>query len=281
MHDWFMIITLTTDFGYKDYFVGSMKGVILGINPHAQVIDISHEVEPYNVTAAAYLIKASYLYFPKGTIHVVVVDPGVGSTRRSILVEKNGSYFVGPDNGVFSYIYQEAQKIRIVHLTSQEYFLNPTTQRVPGPTFQGRDIFAPVAAWLSKGIDPLKLGEQIQDPVKLPLAEPRWVNNGTLEGRIIYIDRFGNLITNITRTYFSAVSPPEADQGPITSGKVILKGKILALKGFYAEGKPGEPCVLMNSCGHLEVFINLGNAQQQFEASVGDSIMVRVKRSNA
>jgi S-adenosylmethionine hydrolase len=275
------IITLTTDFGYKDYFVGSMKGVVLRINPHAQVIDISHEVEPYNVAAAAYLVKASYPYFPEGTIHVVVVDPGVGSTRRPILVEGDGSYFVGPDNGVFTYIYQEVKRVRIIHLTSQEYFFIPAWQKALGSTFHGRDIFAPVAAWLSKGIDPLKFGEEIREPVKLSLAEPRWVEDGTLEGRIIYIDRFGNLITNITRTHYPAANVPpkadETDQWPVTSVKVILKGKVLALKHFYAEGKPGEPCALMNSCGHLEVFINLGNAQQQFQASVGDPVMARVK----
>ncbi|MCI0529812.1 MAG: SAM-dependent chlorinase/fluorinase, partial [Nitrospira sp.] len=193
---WFMIITLTTDFGYRDYFVGSMKGIILGINPQAQVVDISHEVEPYSVDPAAYLIKSSYLYFPQGTIHVVVVDPEVGSTRRPILVEADHNFYVGPDNGVFSYIYGEAKKLRIIHITSEEYVLKPSRQMMLGPTFHGRDVFAPVAAWLSKGISPIKFGQEIQDPIRLSLVEPRSGEKGILEGKVIYIDRFGNLVSN-------------------------------------------------------------------------------------
>jgi S-adenosylmethionine hydrolase len=267
------VITLTTDFGNKDYFVASMKGVILSIHPRSQIVDLSHEVDPYNVAAAAYLLKSSYRYFPEGTVHVVVVDPGVGSTRRPILVHGDSNYFVGPDNGVFSYIYREVKSIRIVHLTSQEYFLSPAQQQaLPSTTFHGRDIFAPVSAWLVKGIDPLKLGQEIRDPVKLPLAEPGWIDDKTLEGRIVYIDRFGNLITNITRTHL-----PVANDQTKEVFRIILKGKTIAFKGFYAAGKPGESCALMNSCGHLEVFINLGDARQQLGVLVGELIRVEVK----
>lgn len=271
-----MIITLTTDFGYKDYFVGSMKGVILSINPEARLVDISHEVEPQNVESAAYLIKSSYPYFPDGTIHVVVVDPGVGSSRRPILVEGESGTFVGPDNGVFCYIYPQLKRLRIFHLTCKDYFYKPamTASGEVGSTFDGRDIFAPVAAWLSKGVDPVNLGKEIQNPLKLPLAEPRQVESASgarmLEGRIIYIDRFGNLISNITRDHFVVLN-----QSPYEGTfQVALKGKILGLKRFYAEGTRGEPCALVNSCGHLEVFIYLGNAQQQLKASVGDSVLL-------
>ncbi len=271
------IITLTTDFGYQDYFVGSMKGVILGINPHAQVVDISHEVDPYSVETAAYLIKSSYPYFPQGTIHVVVVDPEVGGTRRPILVEGDGNYFVGPDNGVFSTIYEETKKLKIIHLTSEEYILKPSRQMLLGPTFHGRDIFAPVAAWLSKGVSPAKLGQEIHDPFMMPLAEPRSDEEGILEGKIIYVDRFGNLISNMTRSHFSLLSKSPGD----AEFQVHLKSQKLSLKRYYAEGSREEPCALINSCGHVEIFIYLGNAQQQLQASVGDPVLLtRAEKAN-
>jgi len=271
------IITLTTDFGYKDYFVGSMKGVILGINPEARIVDISHEVDPQNVDAAAYLIKSSHHYFPAGTIHVVVVDPGVGSPRNPILVVGKRDFFVGPDNGVFSYIYSEIDSLRIIHITSKEYFFKDTWRMGEtysgelGSTFHGRDIFASVAAWLSKGVDPAKLGEEIQNPVRLPLAEPRPITSASgkraMEGRVIYIDRFGNLITNITRFHLQVLSPSR-------TFRINLKGRTFEIKRFYAEGNRGEPFALVNSCGHLEVFIYLGNAHKKLEVSIGNPILL-------
>ena len=280
------IITLTSDFGYRDYFVGSMKGVILGINPEARIVDISHEVDPQNVDAAAYLIKSSHHYFPAGTIHVVVVDPGVGSPRNPILVVGKRDFFVGPDNGVFSYIYSEIDSLRIIHITSKEYFFNPpeadtwrtgeTHSGELGSTFHGRDIFASVAAWLSKGVDPAKLGEEIQNPVRLPLAEPRPITSASgkraMEGRVIYVDRFGNLISNITRAHFEWLTP-SAEEGNF---QICLKGRTLEIKRFYAEGNRGEPFALVNSCGHLEVFIYLGNAHKKLEVSIGDPILLTI-----
>jgi S-adenosylmethionine hydrolase len=265
-----MVITLTTDFGYRDYFVGSMKGIILGINPQCQIVDISHEVEPYSVETAAYLIKSSYLYFPPGTIHVVVVDPEVGGTRRPILVEADQNYYVGPDNGVFSYIYEETKKIRVIHVTAEEYILKPNREAMLGQTFHGRDVFAPVGAWLSKGISPVKFGQEILDPIRLPLAEPRSGDEGILEGKIIYVDRFGNLISNITRSHFSLCNTPPGE----VEFQVLLKGQRLLLKRYYAEGNRQEPCALINSCGHLEIFVYLGNAKQQLRASIGDPVLL-------
>jgi S-adenosylmethionine hydrolase len=174
---------------------------------------------------------------------------------------------VGPDNGVFSYIYGEAKKLRIIHITSEEYVLKPSRQTMMGPTFHGRDIFAPVAAWLSKGISPVKFGQEIQDPIRLPLAEPRSGEDGILEGKVIYVDRFGNLISNITRSHLS-LSPAE------NKYQIYLKGKKLPLKRYYAEGDRQEPCALINSCGHLEIFVYLGNAQQQLQVSVGDPVLL-------
>lgn len=261
------IITLTTDFGYKDYFVGSVKGVILGINPEVILVDITHEVDPYDVGAAAYLIKASYSYFPKGTIHLGVVDPGVGGQRRPILAEVAGNYFVGPDNGIFSYIFHEqGEKLRVIHLTAREYFLKDI-----GSTFHGRDLFAPVAAWLSKGIDPVKFGEEIQDPVKLELADPIAVGDKAIEGRIIYIDRFGNLITNITQRHLSTLSPHSIENFHVT-----FKKQRLGLKQFYAEGAKSQPNAVVNSCGHLEIFVYMGNAHKALKASVGDPVLLAV-----
>jgi hypothetical protein len=229
------------------------------------LVDITHEVDPYDVGAAAYLIKASYSYFPMGTIHMGVVDPGVGGQRRPILVEAAGNYFVGPDNGIFSFIYEQGTELRVIHLTAREYFLKDI-----GATFHGRDLFAPVAAWLSKGIDPVKFGEEIRDPVKLPLADPKVMGNRAVEGRIIYIDRFGNLITNITQRHLSTLLPY-----PIENIHITFKEQILGLKRFYAEGSKSQPHAVINSCGHLEIFVYMNNAHQILKASVGDPVLIK------
>src|SRR3990172_4708747 len=186
------VITLTTDFGYKDPLAAIMKGVILGINPSVNIVDITHLVGKYQVREAALIIGMSYREFPARSIHVAVTDPGVGSPRRPLLVEAEGHYFIGPDNGVFSMVYLEAGTFRATHLTSTHYF---------GPkrstTFHGRDIFAPVAAWLSKGIESSKFGEPITDFVKFDIPSPSFSSANALEGEVIYIDTYGNAITNI------------------------------------------------------------------------------------
>ena len=187
------VITLLTDFGVADYFVGSVKGVILSLNPQARIVDLTHEIPAQDIEAAAFTLLAAYKSFPKGTVHVAVVDPGVGSTRRGIAVVAADQFFVGPDNGIFSYIYERESKFSVYELSNEEFFREPVS-----PTFHGRDIFAPVAAALSNGVKPAKLGPRVTDPVKLAPLTPE-VRDSRILARIIHIDRFGNCVTNITR----------------------------------------------------------------------------------
>jgi len=186
------IITLTTDFGYRDPFVGIMKGVILNINPLANIIDITHGISPQNIMEAAFTIEMSFASFPSKTIHVVVVDPGVGSVRRPILVITDHYYFIGPDNGIFSQIYNLSESLNVIHLTAEHYFMAQISS-----TFHGRDMFAPAAAWLSKGINVSNFGDPIDDYVNMPISVPVMPTKNIIEGEVIYIDLFGNVITNI------------------------------------------------------------------------------------
>ena len=258
-----MIITLLTDFGTADAFVASMKGVISTVNPKAAIVDITHEIPPHGIRQAAFVLKSAYRYFPKGTIHVVVVDPGVGGSRKPLLVKHPMGYFIGPDNGVFSYIYKEKAKLQVYRLNSMQYRLKKYS-----PTFDGRDLFAPVAAYLSKGVAPGKLGQRAKDYVSFPIPVPRRRSNSGLEGQVIHIDRFGNLITNIT---FEDLKPW------LTTGKVLtitIKGQtIKGLKQFYAQASPGELCAVINSDDHLEIFSYQASAQAMLHA-VGDEPLV-------
>src|SRR5271166_4685381 len=184
------IITLTTDFGTSDHFVGTMKGVILGLQPLAQIVDITHEIQPFEVVQGAFVIAQAYSYFPKGSIHVVVIDPGVGSTRRPILAEMAGQYFVAPDNGVLSMVFsRELAKVR--HITNEKFFLKPLSR-----TFHGRDVFAPVAASLAKGVPAGRFGKPIDDYLRLSLEKPNRTGKRVWTGTVLKVDRFGNLVTN-------------------------------------------------------------------------------------
>ena len=185
------VITLTTDFGTSDWFVGTMKGVIAGIAPKATIIDLTHDLPPGDIRGGAFALAASYRFFPKGTVHVAVVDPGVGSRRKAIAVQTAKGFFVGPDNGVLSWALVK-EKAKAVHaLENEAYFLKPVSQ-----TFHGRDVFAPVAAHLSRGVPIKKLGPALKDFVRLDWPEPRRQRGG-IEGEVVYIDRFGNAITNL------------------------------------------------------------------------------------
>jgi len=264
------IITLTTDFGGKDAFAASMKGVILKIIPQTQIIDISNEINPQDIWEAAYTLRSAYSHFPKGTVHVAVVDPGVGSGRRPIIVVTESYYFVGPDNGLFTLIYQEAERIRVHHITSTHYYL-PN----PGPTFHGRDIFAPVAGWLAKGIASANFGDEISDYVKMNIPAPKVTPNG-IEGHIVHIDRFGNIITNITYKEIQLLSPEGVDLGAtsISFADKAIKG----LKKFYAEAAPGEPGAIINSSGALEIFMYKQNARTSLSAKRGEIVRLAVSR---
>jgi S-adenosylmethionine hydrolase len=258
------VITLTSDYGIRDAFTASLKGVLLKVNPQAQLIDISNEIAPQDVWEAAFTLKSAYNYFPKGTIHLAVVDPGVGSSRRPIIVVTESFYFVGPDNGLFSLIYQEAERLRVHHITSTHYF-----QPSPGPTFHGRDVFAPVAAWLSKGIPSGNFGEEITDFVKLNVPQPKPSPNG-IDGHVVHIDRFGNAITNITFKEMRALVPE--GEGTAALGVSVAGKEIRGLKRFYAEAAAGEPAAIINSSGALEIFVYKQNARTALSIKRGDVV---------
>ncbi len=264
------IITLTTDYGARDAFAASVKGVILKINPQAQIVDISNEISPQDIWEAAYTLRSAYRYFPKGTVHLAVVDPGVGSGRKPIIVVTESYYFVGPDNGLFSLIYQEAERLRVHHITSTHYFL-PN----PGPTFHGRDIFAPVAGWLAKGIPSGNFGEEITDYMKLNIPAPKTTAN-SIEGHIVHIDRFGNIITNITYKDIRAIFSEGMD---LSATSVSVAGKeIRGFKKFYAEAAPGEPGAIINSSGDLEIFLFKQNARAALSVKRGEAVRLMVSR---
>jgi S-adenosylmethionine hydrolase len=253
------ILTLTTDFGVCDHYVGAMKGVILGICPDAQIVDISHQVSPYAIGEGAFTVAQAFPYFPPGTVHVVVVDPGVGSARRPILVEAAGQFFVGPDNGVFGMIFaREEHTVRLIQ--NRQYFREPVSH-----TFHGRDIFAPVAAHLAAGVSPSLIGEILTDYVRPPFAEPRKKDARTWEGEILKVDRFGNVITNFL-----------ADDFPALEELAVGQAKARRLVRSYAEAAEGELVVLAGSSGYLELSLNRGSAAEKVGCRAGEVCQVRV-----
>src|SRR2546421_833474 len=255
------LIPLITDFGEQDYFVGAMKGVILSINPEAKIVDISHWTPPQDVEAAAFNLLNSYKDFPAGTIHVAVVDPGVGSDRRAILIECAGKFFVGPDNGLFSWICEREKDWTAIQLTNRRFFRQPVSN-----TFHGRDIFAPVAAYLSKGNAPRDCGEPLPDIVRLPPLAPKAIDDHTLEGRIIHIDRFGNCITNFTAADLSS-------RRASTSWKFLIgAAEVSELREFFAESKPGEIFCIVGSSGFIEVCARNDSAAQLLAGKRGKAV---------
>ena len=259
------VVTLLTDFGTTDYFVGAVKGVILTINPSATIVDITHEIPPQDIESGAFTLLTCYRDFPPGTIHVGVVDPGVGSTRRAIVVSAASQYFVGPDNGLFSYILDTERSHKTFQLTEEKYFRQPAST-----TFHGRDVFAPVAAALANGVKANKFGPQIKDEVRLRSLSPV-KRNAKLEGRIIHIDRFGNCVTNFTRTDL-----------PESGGRLEVKRQtITTFRAFYgAEGEAKnkskanqELFAIWGSAGFLELSVNRGSAAQLLKARRGDPVI--------
>ncbi len=262
------IITLTTDFGMRDGFVGTMKGVILGINPEAEIVDITHEIAPQGVEQAAFIAAASARYFPPSAIHVVVVDPGVGSARRAIAMQKGETILVGPDNGVLSLLAsglkQGGEEVQAVHLTRPQFWLPRVSN-----TFHGRDVFAPCAAQLSLGAPLEALGEPIADWVRLAPVLATQREDGAWVGRVRHSDRFGNLVTNITEEMLRGAAPPQI--------VVQLAGKtIVGLKPTYAEGAEGELMAVIGSNWDLEIVQRNGNAAEALGAAPGAEVVVWV-----
>jgi len=264
------IITLLTDFGFHDSFVAQMKGAILGINLHANIVDISHTVDSFNIRQGAIKLGFCYKYFPPMTIHMAVVDPGVGSDQRPIIVVTDKYYFVGPDNGIFSYVYHEnVENVSAYHITASHYFL-----KTKSSTFHGRDIFSPVAAYLSKGVPHEKFGERIEDVKKFHIPEPRVVSKTIIEGEVFYVDHFGNAITNITESTIRRLSENHGK----TSFEVLFNGRKIQSRRYYSEVEDKGLYTLLNSSGYVELFVYRGNASAIFNIKVGDNVGFILKK---
>jgi len=252
------VIALLTDFGSQDYFVAAMKGVILSINPDATIVDISHEIPPQDIQAAAFNLLCCYDFFPAGTVHVAVVDPEVGSDRKPILIECAQQFFVGPDNGLFSWICEQEKEWRAIQLTNESFFRQPVSN-----TFHGRDIFAPVAAALSQGLAADELGEAVSEIVRLESLEPKRRDDGAFEGRVIHIDRFGNCVTNLRPNGF-----------PTRARLIVNDFEITSFRRFFADTAGGENelfCVI-GSAGFLEIAAQNDSAAAILEACRGQTV---------
>jgi S-adenosyl-L-methionine hydrolase (adenosine-forming) len=256
------IITLTTDFGTDDTYVAAMKGVILSINPKATIIDITHSILPQNIREAAFIFSTAYRYFPRGTIHVLVVDPGVGSNRKELLVQTETYYFLAPDNGVLSYVFQNEKTKHVIQLENQKYFRQPISH-----TFHGRDIFAPIAAHLSLGVSISKLGSKVEKLIKFPIPEPGIVDNH-IYAHILHIDHFGNIITDISKEFWNKTI------GKKRFAISIGKKKITQIKKTFADGKFGDIIAYYGSAGFLEIAIVSGNAVSKLNLTLDSPIVI-------
>jgi S-adenosyl-L-methionine hydrolase (adenosine-forming) len=257
------LITFTTDFGVNDHFVGTMKGVIYQINPAAQIVDICNGVNSFDLLDGALTIAQAYKYYPAETVHMVIVDPGVGSARRPLLVTTTKHIFLAPDNGVLSLVYEREERLSVRHITAEHYFLQPMSN-----TFHGRDVFAAIAGWMSKGVEVSKFGEEITDFVRFGAPKPKPVNDKLLKGIVLKSDRFGNLITN-----FTAHDVPQLFEATPPPFKIVIgKHEIMKMKTNYAQGVPGELFGIMGSMGYLEISANRAAATKVIGVDKGTEI---------
>ncbi len=258
-------IVMMTDFGLADPYVGVMKGVIADIAPECAIIDLTHEIQPQNILQGSFLLSATFRQFPEGTIFLCVIDPGVGTSRRPVLVSAWNAFFIGPDNGLFGFLIEAPDK-QVTHLTNPAFFRHPVSH-----TFHGRDIFAPVAAHLAH-LGPRilpELGETRDTLVDIEGRLPVKTTDG-IEGTVVHIDRFGNLITNIPASRLT----PLMNAGP---GKIRItfRNRVLTLLKTFAEAPPHEPCTLIGSTSHLEIFVRNANAKEILKADIGEKVYVR------
>jgi S-adenosylmethionine hydrolase len=256
------VIALLTDFGTRDHYAGTMKGVALGICPEATIVDITHDIAPHDVLGGALELSASYKHFPSGTVFLTVVDPGVGTQRRGIAGDAAGYRFVAPDNGVLTLVFKESVPRRVVELTERRY-ARPTVSR----TFEGRDRFAPAAAWLAKGIELTALGRTLSSWQTLDVPEPV-VTDSEVIGQVLRVDRFGNLVTNIERRVFERFAGGGGIE--ISAGSHAVE-KVVAT---YAEVEPGAVCALFGSSDHLEVAVNGGSAAERLGLARGARVRI-------
>jgi S-adenosylmethionine hydrolase len=246
------IITLLTDFGERDWFVASMKGVILSINPQAVIVDLSHHIRSHDVQDGAYVWKSCYRYFPDGTIHVAVVDPGVGTDRRPLIGKSSRYFFLAPDNGLLTHVLEQEGDVEVREIENAQYRLESE-----GHTFDGRDVFAPAAAWLTKQQPFASYGRRLADVLRFPVTHPHWEQTA-LVGEVVYVDVFGNLITNVSMHHVKEVREVTKRPNPLIKvGTHSIDGVVRC----YAEGDQGSPRALINSEGHLEIFCKEASAR--------------------
>jgi S-adenosyl-L-methionine hydrolase (adenosine-forming) len=257
------LITLTTDFGLNDHFIGTVKGVILSIVPEAEIVDVCHSIQAFDVLEGAFTIAQAYSYFPIGTAHMVVVDPGVGTIRRPIVVTTEQHHFVAPDNGVLSLVYGREERLRVHHATAEHYFLQPVSQ-----TFHARDVFAPVTAYLAKGVAPATFGDEISDFVRIDVPKPKVANDSTLRGTVLKADRFGNLITNFTPQEIPVLFQPQPPPFKLLAGNRA----ITAIRTAYGNGAAGELFGILGSMGYLEIAANQGSAAEILNIGKGATV---------
>jgi S-adenosyl-L-methionine hydrolase (adenosine-forming) len=253
------VITLLTDFGTTDHYVAAMKGVILGICPDAQLVDITHQISPYQILEAAFTLSQAWPYFPPGSIHLIVVDPGVGSSRRPLLAEAGGHLFVAPDNGVLTLV----RNLKVRELTAKRFFRDPVSR-----TFHGRDIFAPVAAHLATGVPLGEFGSEIHDPVILPAGEPVETSPGVWTGTIVHVDHFGNIVTNF----------PAKLSSELVNGFEVRLGEYGVSQYFqdYSTSRVGEVFLITGSSGYLEISSRQANAASRLGISIADKLILRL-----
>lgn len=274
------IITLTTDFGTVDGYVGTMKGVMLGIAPKARLVDITHDIAPQDTRQAAYVLYTAYRFFSSQAIHLVVVDPGVGSARRPVAVRLSHGILVGPDNGVFTYLMTEESVKTVIELANPRYHLPLVSQ-----TFHARDIFAPAAAHLATGVAIEELGPVVSDPVTLPLPRLE-ISSRSISGEVLYTDRFGNVITSIGRLLWGeddlslmpAFGQESEEQARFQADQALVivnDREIRGLRHTYADVEPGHVLALVGSDGHVEIAVRKGSGAQRLGVKRGDTVELR------
>jgi S-adenosyl-L-methionine hydrolase (adenosine-forming) len=259
------IVTLLSDFGLQDHYVAAMKGVMLGINPDLNIIDITHTIAPQDIMSAAFVLGQAFPFFPRGTIHVAVVDPGVGTSRKALAASAGDQFFVAPDNGMLTYIAQSREDFVAYEITADHYFRKPVSS-----TFHGRDIFSPVAAYISRGIDLAKFGPPLERPRQLLIPKLQKVGNSLMEAAVLAVDRFGNAITNLRAEDVPVFESQNARPCKFFAGQREIGG----FRNTFGEGRLGEIFVVPGSSGYLEIVMREGSAASELNIKPGDAIKV-------
>ncbi len=259
------LVTLLTDFGLRDHFVAAMKGVMLGVNPELTFIDITHSIPPHDIQSGAFALCQAYSCFPPGTIHLAVVDPGVGTARKALVAAVGGHFFVAPDNGLLSYVFAGEESRQVYEITEAHYFRKPVSK-----TFHGRDIFSPVAAWISRDVPLDRFGPPITQLVELEIPELRRVRDTLIEATVLAVDHFGNLVTNLK----PADIPAYGDGAGRPCRLLVAQREINRFRTTFGEGSPGEIFVVPGSTGFLEIVVRGGSAAAELNVGPGAKVGV-------